>query len=160
MRNSEFEFHWSMGAGWKSMSKKHYIQLTEDILQENPNMASYSEPSLNARQDILVEVVPKLGAAAAEKALKEWGQPRFQITHIIFCTTSGVEMPGVDYQVIKLVGLNPSMKRVMLYHQGCFAGGMVLRITTHLTKNNCGARVLIVCSEITVVTLCGPSQDP
>ncbi|CAL5018189.1 unnamed protein product [Urochloa decumbens] len=140
----------------KSMIQKRYMHLTEDILLENPNMASYSEPSLNARQDILVEEVPKLGAAAAEKAIKEWGLPRSQITHVIFCTTSGVEMPGADSKVIKLLGLSPSVKRVMLYHQGCFAGGMVLRIAKDLAENNRGARVLIVCSEITVVTFRGP----
>ncbi|KAF8666127.1 hypothetical protein HU200_053843 [Digitaria exilis] len=143
----------------KSMIKKRYMHLTEDILRENPNMASYSEPSLNVRQDILVEEVPKLGAAAAEKALKEWGLPRSQITHIIFCTTSGVEMPGADSRVIKLLGLSPSVKRVMLYHQGCFAGGTVLRIAKDLAENNRGARVLIMCSEITVVTFRGPSED-
>ncbi|KAF8674777.1 hypothetical protein HU200_048059 [Digitaria exilis] len=143
----------------KSMIKKRYMHLTEDILQKHPNMASYSEPSLNVRQDILVEEVPKLGAAAAEKALKEWGLPRSQITHIIFCTTSGVEMPGADSRVIKLLGLSPSVKRVMLYHQGCFAGGTVLRIAKDLAENNRGARVLIVCSEITVVTFRGPSED-
>ncbi|KAF8674776.1 hypothetical protein HU200_048058 [Digitaria exilis] len=143
----------------KSMIKKRYMHLTEDILLANPNMASYSEPSLNVRQEILVEEVPKLGAAAAEKALKEWGLPRSQITHIIFCTTSGVEMPGADSRVIKLLGLSPSVKRVMLYHQGCFAGGTVLRIAKDLAENNRGARVLIVCSEITVVTFRGPSED-
>ncbi|CAN6247661.1 unnamed protein product [Urochloa humidicola] len=143
----------------KSMIQKRYMHLTEDILLENPNMASYSLPSLDARQEILVEEVPKLGAAAAEKAIKEWGQPRSQITHIIFCTTSGVEMPGADSKAIKLLGLNPSVKRVMLYHQGCFAGGMVLRIAKDLAENNRGARVLIVCSEITVVTFRGPSED-
>jgi chalcone synthase len=122
-------------------------------------MSSYSAPSLDARQDVLIEEVPKLGAAAAEKALKEWGQPRSQITHLVFCTTSGVDMPGADYQLIKLLGLSPSVKRAMMYHQGCFAGGMVLRLAKDLAENNRGARVLIVCSEITAVTFRGPSES-
>jgi chalcone synthase len=122
-------------------------------------MSSYSAPSLDARQDVLIEEVPKLGAAAAEKALKEWGQPRSQITHLVFCTTSGVDMPGADYQLIKLLGLSLSVKRAMMYHQGCFAGGMVLRLAKDLAENNRGARVLIVCSEITAVTFRGPSES-
>lgn len=37
-------------------------------------------------------------------------------------------MPGADYQLTKLLGLKPSVKRVMLYAQGCSAGATVLRL--------------------------------
>ena len=90
---------------------------------------------------------PKLGAEAAMKAIEEWGQPKANITHLIFHSTSGVDMPGADYQIVKLLGLRSSVKRVMLYHQGCFAGGTVLRIAKDFAENNAGARVLFVCSE-------------
>ncbi|XP_010916088.1 chalcone synthase [Elaeis guineensis] len=139
----------------KSMIKKRYMHLTEDILKENPNMCAYMASSLDARQDILVEEVPKLGKEAAVKAIKEWGRPKSNITHLVVCSTSGVDMPGADYQLIRLLGLKSSVKRVMLYHQGCFAGGTVLRIAKDLAENNKDARVLVVCSEITVVTFRG-----
>nr|WIL10278.1 chalcone synthase [Grona styracifolia] len=143
----------------RSMIKKRYIHLTEEMLKENPNISTYEEPSLNARQDILVNEVPKLGEKAASKAIKEWGRPKSDITHLIFCSTSGVDMPGADYQLVKLLGLKPSTKRFMLYHQGCFAGGTVLRLAKDLAENNAGARVLVVCSEITVVTFRGPNES-
>jgi chalcone synthase len=141
------------------MIKKRYIHLTEEILKENPNISTYEEPSLNARQDMLVKEVPKLGEKAASKAIKEWGRPKLEITHLIFCSTSGVDMPGADYQLIKLLNLNPSTKRFMLYHQGCFAGGTVLRLAKDLAENNICARVLVVCSEIIVVTFRGPNEN-
>ncbi|MBA0683191.1 hypothetical protein Goari_024865 [Gossypium aridum] len=78
--------------------------------------------------------VPKLGKKAASKAIKEWGHPKSMITHIVFCTTSGVDMPG------------------------CSAGGIVLRLAKDLAKNNKDARVLVVYFEITVVTFRGPSD--
>jgi len=142
--------------GEKSMIEKRHIYLTEKMLKENPNISTYEEPSLDARQDILVEEVPKLGEKAASKALKEWGRAKSDITHLIFCSTSGVDMPGADYQLLRLLGLKPSTKRFMLYHQGCFAGGTVLRLAKDLAENNVGARVLVVCSELTVVTFRGP----
>ncbi|ESW09481.1 hypothetical protein PHAVU_009G131000 [Phaseolus vulgaris] len=142
----------------KSMIEKRYIHLTEEMLKENPNIGAYEEPSLDVRQDILVEEVPKLGEKAASKALKEWGRPRSDITHLIFCSTSGVDMPGADYQLLRLLGLKPSTKRFMLYHQGCYAGGTVLRLAKDLAENNVGARILVVCSEITVVTFRGPCE--
>ncbi|KAJ6705026.1 HYDROXYMETHYLGLUTARYL-COA SYNTHASE [Salix purpurea] len=67
-------------------------------------------------------------------------------------------MPGADYQLTKLLGLRPSVKRFMMYQQGCFAGGTVLRLAKDLAENNKGARVLVVCSEITAVTFRG--SDP
>ncbi|XBI87650.1 hypothetical protein VPH35_025704 [Triticum aestivum] len=143
----------------KSQIRKRYMHLTEEILQDNPNMCAYMAPSLDARQDIVVVEVPKLGKAAAQKAIKEWGQPRSKITHLVFCTTSGVDMPGADYQLTKMLGLRPSVKRLMMYQQGCFAGGTVLRLAKDLAENNRGARVLVVCSEITAVTFRGPHES-
>ena len=121
------------------MIKKRHMHLTEEMLKESPNIGAYMAPSLDARQDILVEEVPKLGKEAATKAIKEWGRSTSEITHLVVCSTSGVDMPGADYQLIKLLGLRPSVNRVMLYHQGCFAGGTVLRIAKDLAENNKGA---------------------
>ncbi|KAJ7959187.1 Chalcone synthase [Quillaja saponaria] len=143
----------------KSMIKKRYIHLTEEILKENPNLCTYKEPSLDARQDILVPEVPKLGKEAASKAIKEWNRPKSEITHLIVCSTAGVDMPGADHRLVKLLGLRPSVNRFMLYHQGCFAGGTVLRLAKDLAENNVGARVLIVGSELTVTTFGGPCES-
>ncbi|KAI3945248.1 hypothetical protein MKX01_035009 [Papaver californicum] len=142
----------------KSQIRKRYMHITEEILNENPNMCEYMAPSLDARQDIVVVEVPRLGKEAATKAIKEWGQPKSKITHLVVCTTSGVDMPGADYQLSKLLGLRPSVKRLMMYQQGCFAGGTVMRLAKDLAENNAGSRVLVVCSEITAVTFRGPAD--
>ncbi|KAL2230202.1 UNVERIFIED_CONTAM: Chalcone synthase [Sesamum indicum] len=139
------------------MIERRYMYLTEEILKENSEICSFMGPSLNARQDIVVTEVPKLGMEAAQKAITEWGQPKSKITHLVFCTTSGVDMPGADYQLTKLLGLSSSVKRYMMYEQGCFAGGTVLRVAKDLAENNAGARVLVVCAEITAITFRGPS---
>ncbi|KAF3662328.1 Chalcone synthase 2 [Capsicum annuum] len=46
----------------------------------------------------------------------------------------------------------------MMYQQGWFAGGTVIRLAKDLAENNKGARVLVVCLEITAVTFRGPSD--
>ncbi|KAK3006185.1 hypothetical protein RJ639_015801 [Escallonia herrerae] len=96
---------------------------------------------------MVVVEIPKLGKEAVAKAIKEWGQPKSKITHLVFCTTSNVNMPEVDYQLTKLLGLRPSVKRLMMYQQGRFVGDTVLRLAKDLAENNAGARVLVVCSE-------------
>ncbi|XP_047173328.1 chalcone synthase-like [Vigna umbellata] len=141
----------------KSMVKTRYTHLTEQILNENPEFASY-RASLDARQDILIKEIPKLGEKAASKAIEEWGRDKSHITHLVFCSYAGMDMPGADYQLLKLLGLKPSTKRFMLYHQGCYAGGAALRLAKDLAENNVGARVLVVCSEITVAGFRGPSE--
>ncbi|MCD7445983.1 Chitin synthase, class 2 [Datura stramonium] len=142
----------------RSMIKKRYFHLTEKIMKKNLNLCEYKAPSFNVRQEIAIVEVPKLGKEAAEKAINEWGQSKSKITHLVFCTTSGVDVPWADYQLTKLLGLSPSVKRFMLYQQGCAGGGAVLRLAKDLAENNKGARVLVVCSEINLFCFHAPSE--
>ncbi|XP_056165570.1 chalcone synthase 2-like [Syzygium oleosum] len=141
-----------------SKIKKRYLHLTEEMVKEHSNMCSSTEPSLDVRQDILAVEVPKLGKEAAAKAIKEWGQPKSEITHLVFCTYGGNDMPGCDYQLTKLLGLRPTVKRFMMYQVGCYGGGMVVRLAKDLAENNKGARVLVVCAEITMAAFHGPNE--
>ncbi|GAY67334.1 hypothetical protein CUMW_255650 [Citrus unshiu] len=138
--------------------KKRYFHLTEEILKENPNMCCYEAPSLNARQAMLIDEVPKLGKEAALKAIKEWGQPISKITHLIFSAFYGVDMPGADVRLMRLLGLKPSVNRLMIYTQGCYMGGTVIRLAKDIAENNPGARVLVVCSDIRVLDFHEPSE--
>nr|Q9FSC2.1 RecName: Full=Probable acridone synthase 3; AltName: Full=Acridone synthase III [Ruta graveolens]CAC14056.2 putative acridone synthase [Ruta graveolens] len=143
----------------KSMIRKRHMCFSEEFLKANPEVCKHMGKSLNARQDIAVVETPRLGNEAAVKAIKEWGQPKSSITHLIFCSSAGVDMPGADYQLTRILGLNPSVKRMMIYQQGCYAGGTVLRLAKDLAENNKGSRVLVVCSELTAPTFRGPSPD-
>ncbi|KAL8158392.1 chalcone synthase 9-like [Apium graveolens] len=144
----------------KSGIKTRYLHFTEELLKDHPDFLDNITPSLDARLEILVNEVPKLGNGAATRAIKEWGQPKSKITHLIFCTTSGAHLPGADFRLAKLLGLCPSVKRYMMYQQGCFGGGTVLRLAKDLAENNKGARVLAVCCEMTVIGFRGPNGMP
>nr|QOU08773.1 CHS2 [Triadica sebifera] len=141
----------------KSTIKKRYMDVAEDIKQI-PNMGIYKAASLDARQEILVTKVPKLGETAALKAIREWGQPISSVTHLIFCTSSGLNMPGADYELTKLLGLQLSVKRYMIYQNGCYAGALALSLAKDIAENNIGSRVLVVCSENMTVCFHAPSQ--
>ncbi|XBI30976.1 hypothetical protein VPH35_054612 [Triticum aestivum] len=151
-------------AGEKSTIKKRHLYIDVALLAANPEMTTYMAPTLDIRQAIISEKVPELAAAAATAALKEWGGPLEDITHlidretnrlkqdytlrlIVGSTSGGSDMPGADYHIIRLLGLSPSVRRVALYHQGCFVGAAVLRLAKDLAENNGGARVLAVCVE-------------
>ncbi|KAJ8455954.1 hypothetical protein OPV22_034870 [Ensete ventricosum] len=142
----------------KTMVNRRYLYLTEEILKERPKLCSYMEPSFDDRQDIVVEEVPKLAKEAAAKAIKEWGGSKSDITHLVFCSISGIDMPGADYRLAKLLGLPLSVNRIMLYSQACHMGAAMLRIAKDLAENNKGARVLVVSCEITVLSFRGPDE--
>ncbi|KAJ1700049.1 hypothetical protein LUZ63_008561 [Rhynchospora breviuscula] len=138
--------------------QKRHFHLTEEMLENNPNLITYDESTLDSRNKLLAPAVIELGKKAAEEALKEWGQPRSRITHLIFHTATGsVELPGPDYQLLNLLGLEPTVNRCMLFHNGCYAGGTMFRLAKDIAENNPGARVLAICLEITLSFFRGPS---
>ncbi|KAK4758820.1 hypothetical protein SAY87_020121 [Trapa incisa] len=143
----------------KSTIKKRHMHLTEEILRQNPAILTDDAPSLNVRQELVNWEVPKLAMEAASKAIEEWGSPVSKITHLVFSSVVGASTPGADVRLIKLLGLEPSVKRVTLYQQGCYVGGTALRLSKDLAENNPSARVLVVCADNTISSFRGPSDD-
>ncbi|KAK9181749.1 hypothetical protein WN944_024888 [Citrus x changshan-huyou] len=46
-------------SGEKSMIRKRYVHLTEEMMKQNPNISTYMASSPNKRRDIMPEEVPK-----------------------------------------------------------------------------------------------------
>ncbi|KAJ7566527.1 hypothetical protein O6H91_02G107300 [Diphasiastrum complanatum] len=143
----------------RSSINRRYFVLTEEALKSEPCLSSIVDASLEARLKILASEVPKLAKDAAVKSIYEWGRSSDAITHLVFGTTSGVDMPGADLKLAKLIGLQPTVKRIMLYQQGCHAGATVMRIAKDLAENNWGARVLAVCCEISAILFRAPHEN-
>ncbi|KAL2897910.1 Chalcone synthase 2 [Bienertia sinuspersici] len=91
----------------KTMIRKRHFFLTEEILKSNPKMLSYGEVSHDDRREMTIDYLPKLGKEAALKAIKEWGQPKSRITHLIVYNTLALSMPGADYELAKALELDP-----------------------------------------------------
>jgi predicted naringenin-chalcone synthase len=142
--------------GKKSGIKQRYMHLNEELLAANPDFTDRTLPSLDARVKIVSAAVPELAAAAAAKAIAEWGRPATEITHLIFSTYSGARAPSADRRLASLLGLSPTVSRTVLNLHGCYGGGRSLQLAKELAENNRGARVLVACSEITLIAFYGP----
>ncbi|KAM0840023.1 hypothetical protein ACQ4PT_059939 [Festuca glaucescens] len=142
----------------RSAIKKRYFHHTEELLQRHPEFIDRTLPSLDARMDIAATAVPELAAAAARKAIAEWGRPAADITHLVVTTYSGAHMPGADLRLATLLGLDPSVRRTMLYLNGCSSGSAALRIAKDIAENNRGARVLVACAELTLILFRAPDE--
>ncbi|CAN6211705.1 unnamed protein product [Urochloa humidicola] len=142
----------------KSGIKKRFMHLNEDLLAANPDFTDRTSASLDARVDIASAAVPELAASAAAKAIADWGRPATEITHLIFSTYSGARAPSADRRLASLLGLSPTVSRTMLNLHGCYGGGRSLQLAKELAENNRGARVLVACSEITLIAFYGPED--
>ncbi|XP_066318635.1 bisdemethoxycurcumin synthase-like [Miscanthus floridulus] len=140
----------------KSGIKQRFIHLNEELLAANPDFTDRTRPSLDARVDIASAAVPELAASAAAKAIAEWGRPATDITHLVFSTYSGARAPSADRRLASLLGLRPTVSRTILNLHGCYGGGRLLQLAKELAENNRGARVLVACSEITLIAFYGP----
>uniref|UniRef100_A0ACD6AQA2 Uncharacterized protein n=1 Tax=Avena sativa TaxID=4498 RepID=A0ACD6AQA2_AVESA len=142
----------------RSAIKKRYFYHDEELLQNHPEFMDRTLPSLDARMDIAATAVPELAAAAARKALAEWGRPPAEITHLVVATYTGAHMPGVDLRLASLLGLDPSVRRTMLYMNGCSSGSTALRVAKDIAENNRDARVLIACAELALINFRAPDE--
>lgn len=134
------------------------MYVSDEWLRSNPSVTAYKSTSLTLRQQVAEEGIPRLGAEAALNAIKDWGKQASGITHLVVATTSTGCLPSADCILVKLLGLPPSTKRVMLYQAGCFGGTTALRVSKDIAENNPGARVLVVTSEVMSLVLRGPSH--
>ncbi|CAD6244165.1 unnamed protein product [Miscanthus lutarioriparius] len=140
----------------KSGIRQRFIHLNEEMLAANPDFTDRTRPSLDARVEIASAAVPELAATAAAKAIAEWGRPATDITHLVFSTYSGARAPSADRRLASLLGLRPTVSRTILNLHGCYGGGRSLQLAKELAENNRGARVLVACSEITLIAFYGP----
>ncbi|GJN04721.1 hypothetical protein PR202_ga22291 [Eleusine coracana subsp. coracana] len=141
----------------KSGIRKRYLHHTEKMIHGHPELLDPTLPSLRTRLGITEDAVPELAAAAATKAIAQWGRPAGDITHLIVNSANSVAgSPGADLRVAALLGLQPSVQRTMLCLHGCSGGCLALRLAKDLAENNIGARVLVVCVEVFVLCFRGP----
>ncbi|EEC78715.1 hypothetical protein OsI_18887 [Oryza sativa Indica Group] len=142
-----------------SRIEKRYIHLDEKLICEHPEIIDKHMPSLETRVDIVTTEIPNLAESAARKAIAKWGRPATDITHLIFSTYSGCNAPSADLKLASLLGLNPSVSCTILSLHGCSGGGRALQLAKELAENNCEARVLVACAELTLICFSNPDES-
>jgi predicted naringenin-chalcone synthase len=145
-------------AGENSGIRKRHLHHSEEMIGSHPGFLDRTVPSLGARMRITDDTVPELAAAAAAKAIAEWGRPAADITHLVLSTNSSVVSPGPDLRVAALLGLCPTVQRTVLYLHGCSAGCSALRLAKDIAESNPGARVLATSADANVCGFHAPDE--
>jgi bisdemethoxycurcumin synthase len=135
-------------SGEKMMVKKRYLQVNEELFREHPEFLDPAAPSLEGKLAVVASVMPGLVAAAAEKAIAEWGRPAEDITHLVFATSSSAQLPHIDLRIASLLGLSTTVQRTVIGFHGCSGSSAALRVAKDIAENNRSARVLVACADM------------
>jgi predicted naringenin-chalcone synthase len=107
-----------------------------------------SIPGMSERNARFKAEAPRLALECAEKALKNWGGNPKSITHLIFITCTGMVAPGIEFELMQKLHLNPNVNRLGINFMGCFGAFKGLSVGSAFAKENPKNRVLVVCTEL------------
>ena len=71
-----------------------------------------------------------------------------EITHLITVSCTGMSAPGLDLQVMELMGLPQNIYRTSVNFMGCYAAIHGLKIADAICRSEKNAKVMIVCTEL------------
>jgi predicted naringenin-chalcone synthase len=108
----------------------------------------FTNPTTNERNDIYKVEAPKLAIKAAKKAFDQWDGLPQKITHVISVSCTGMMAPGIEYFLIKELGLSPSVGRLGINFMGCYGAFSGISAAKALAKENPHHRILLVCTEL------------
>lgn len=108
-------------------------------------------PTTAQRMGVYAEQAPILAARAvaglAEQAAIDG------ITHLVVASCTGFTAPGIDQRLVTMLGLSPSVERLMVGYMGCYAAIVALRSARHIVRSEPDARVLVICVELSSLHL-------
>ena len=105
-------------------------------------------PTTAQRMAHFAELAPPLAVRAAAAALRPSGLAAADLTHIVTVSCTGFAAPGVDFALIRALGLPPTVERTHVGFMGCHGALNGLRVARAFAAAEPGARVLLCCVEL------------
>ncbi|RYZ54597.1 MAG: type III polyketide synthase [Sphingobacteriales bacterium] len=101
------------------------------------------------RMTLFEKHAPGLCTDAAKACLKKLPLlKRNEITHIICFSCTGMYAPGLDIQLVEVLGLQRSTERTCINFMGCYAAINALKAAYHICRSEPEAVVLIAGAEL------------
>ncbi len=114
-------------------------------------------PSTARRMEAFRQFAPQLANCALKKlALTE--AERIGITHVIVTCCTGLYAPGLDFEVVESLSLNPSVERTFIGFMGCYAAINALKAARHIVRSEPDSKVLLLSLELCTLHM-QESQD-
>jgi predicted naringenin-chalcone synthase len=107
------------------------------------------EPGTGARNAIYTREARPLGLTAGRRLLEQLPEiAPGDITHVVTASCTGFFNPGLDYFLVRDLGLPASTERYHLGFMGCYAAFPALRMAAQFCRANPQANVLVLCLEL------------
>jgi predicted naringenin-chalcone synthase len=120
--------------------REFFVQSADGQLQE---------PTTGARNAIYTDEAKRLGLQAGRALLNQAeGFTPAQVTHVITASCTGFFNPGLDYYLVRELGLPVTTERYHLGFMGCYAAFPALRMAAQFCQANPAAVVLVLCLEL------------
>jgi alpha-pyrone synthase len=104
-------------------------------------------PPTARRMEAFREFAPRLAKKAVDRlALSQ--DERGGITHVIVTCCTGLYAPGLDYEMVEYLHLNPSVERTFIGFMGCYAAINALKAARHIIRSEPEANILLLSLEL------------
>jgi alpha-pyrone synthase len=106
-------------------------------------------PSVSVRMQAYRQYAAPLAVQAVFHCLSQY--PAFQlekITHIITVSCTGMYAPGLDIELIELLGLKTNIQRTAINFMGCYGAFNGVKLADTICRADPEAKVLVVCVEL------------
>jgi predicted naringenin-chalcone synthase len=105
-------------------------------------------PSTARRVRFYAEHAPSLAIRAAHAALEAASMPAASATHLVTVSCTGFRAPGVDWALVRALGLPPTVERTHVGFMGCHGAINALRVAAAFAGADEAARVLVCAVEL------------
>ncbi len=109
-------------------------------------------PSTASRMGLFERHAPDVLRDALD-SLNVTPQEAKQIGHVIVTSCTGLYAPGLDFEIVDHLGLDPSVERTMIGFMGCYAAINALKLARHIVRSEPSTRVLVVNLELCTLHL-------
>ncbi|GAB4384180.1 MAG: type III polyketide synthase [Phycisphaerales bacterium] len=110
--------------------------------------ATHDGPTTAERLSRYLADASALAIESCREALARARVQPDEITHLVCCSCTGFEAPGIDQAVIRSLGLSLGVQRTMIGFMGCHAAINALRVARGLALAESNARVLVCATEV------------
>lgn len=107
-----------------------------------------ADPTTAARMERYRAVAPGLASGACDDCLRRAGVQAAAVTHLVTVSCTGFHAPGVDFELIRRLGLSSRVQRTMVGYMGCHAAVNGLRVAAAIASSDPSAVVLLCCVEL------------
>jgi predicted naringenin-chalcone synthase len=105
-------------------------------------------PTTAERMAVYRREAPLLAQQAAALALEQAAAPPEEISHLVTVSCTGFHAPGVDIELVQLLGLRPTTERTHVGFMGCHGALNGLRVAAALAQAAPQSKVLLCAVEL------------